>query len=491
VLIRLLTAFQRWRGKPRPGSRLPKGTRVIPFIVAFGFLLEGVDSTGITTAIPDMAASLKVSPVSLNLAITAYILSLAVFIPISGWIADRFGARRVFCAAIAVFTLGSVACGFANSLPMLIGTRVLQGIGGAMMTPVGRLILLRTFPREQLVIAMAYMSIPALVGPMLGPLVGGALSTYAGWRWIFFINVPLGLLGITLGLRFVRDTVAPTRTRFDATGFLICGVALAMFQFTLENVGKPAIPGIVELAVAAGAGLCIALYVWHARRRADPVLDLHLFEIRTFRIANVAGLLSRGSMNAVPFMLPLLLQIGFGYSAIESGAITFLSSLGAFAVKPVSATLLRNLGFCRLLTWNAVAGGFGIAGFAMFGPETSHWLLLPYVMAFGVLRTTQFSAINGLGYSEIPPELLSRSVSLGSVTQQLSNGFGVSVSAALLQMVSQPGMALTTADFHKVFVLMGLFGLTAALGFMRLTPADGVQVSGHRIRRPHAGPKSA
>lgn len=470
-----------WRAGTTPSVTLPKGTRVIPFIVAFGFLLEGIDSTCITTAIPQMAESLNVSPVSLNLAITAYVLSLAVFIPISGWVADRYGSRRVFCAAIIVFTVGSLACGLAQSLPMLVAMRALQGIGGAMMTPVGRLILLRTFSRQQLVVAMAYMSIPSLLGPTIGPLLGGLLTTYANWRWIFLINLPVGLLGIAMTLRYVRDVAPPVRTRFDITGFLVCGAALALLQFTIENIGRHVIPVWSVCLVAAAAVALMVLYIRYARVHQNPVLDLDLFRIRTFRIANVAGGLCRTAMNAAPFMLPLLLQIGFGRSPVESGTITLMLGLGAFTVKPVSSALLRWLGFNRLLTYNAVFAGLAIAGFALFSADTPTWVMIAYVMGFGVFRTMQFTSINGLGYSEIPPELLSRSVSLGGVAQQLTNGFGVSLSAALLNLLATNGEALSVSDLRVTFIAMGLLSIAAVPLFLGLKPTDGAQVSGRVV----------
>lgn len=471
-----------WRSGTTPSIRLPKGTRVIPFIVAFGFLLEGIDSTCITTAIPQMAASLNVSPVSLNLAITAYVLSLAVFIPISGWVADRYGSRRVFCAAIVVFTAGSLACGLANSLPMLVAMRALQGIGGAMMTPVGRLILLRTFSRQQLVVAMAYMSIPSLLGPTIGPLLGGLLTTYANWRWIFLINLPIGILGIIMTLRYVRDVVPPVRTRFDISGFLICAAALALLQFTIENIGRHVLPVWTVIGIAMAAIACMILYIRYARVHTDPVLDLNLFRIRTFSIANGAGGLCRTAMNAAPFMLPLLLQVGFGRSPVESGTITLMLGIGAFTVKPVSSALLRWLGFNRLLTANAVLAGVSIAGFALFSATTPTWVMIAYVMAFGIFRTMQFTSINGLGYSEIPPEQLSRSVSLGGVAQQLTNGFGVSLSAAMLNLLATPGEALSVLDLRITFVMMGLLSIASVPLFMRLQPGDGAQVSGRMVR---------
>lgn len=449
--------------------------------------MEQLDSTIIATAIPAMAESFGEPPVRLNLAITSYILSLAVFIPISGWLADRLGARRVFCAAIVVFTLGSVACGLAQSLPMLVATRVLQGIGGAMMSPVGRLILLRSFPKEQLVTAMAYVSIPALVGPTLGPLVGGALTTYASWRWIFFVNIPVGVVGIALALRYVEDVRSSVPPRFDVLGFLICGAGLGLLQLALETVGRPVLAPATVGAILAAAALCLALYAWHARRHPNPVLDLSLFRIRTFRIGTLTGGLCRVGMNAVPFLMPLMFQLGFGLTALESGLLTFASAIGAMTVKPVSATLLRACGFRRLLGANAVLAALWTAGFALFAPATPHALILAYVTVYGVIRTTQFSAINMVSYADIPPSRLSRSTSLGGVAQQLTLGFGVSLGAALLDTLAGPGGALPPETFRTAFLAMGALVLVSALGFLGLRFQDGSQVSGHRVRPAASG----
>ena len=328
----------------------PRLRLLIPLTVAFAFLMEQLDSTIITTAIPDMAMELHVTPLSMNLAITSYILSLAVFIPVSSWFADRFGTRRVFAGALALFTIGSGLCGLSSSLPVLVLMRVIQGFGGAMMTPVGRLILLRSFPRSELVTAMTYMVVPAVVGPTIGPLLGGLLTTYASWRWLFYVNVPFGLAGIAFCLRFIGDTRMAEPPRFDLPGFLLCGAGLALLQFGLENVGRPMLPryGVV-LLFAAGAG-CLAIFALHALRTSEPALDLRLFKIRTLRVSSLGGGVSRVGINAVPFMLPLMLQLGFGLSPVQSGSLTFVTSLGTLAVRPISATLLRRLGFRNLLT---------------------------------------------------------------------------------------------------------------------------------------------
>lgn len=455
---------------------------LIPLIVAFAFLMEQLDATIVTTAIPDMARSLHVAPLQMNLTITAYVLSLAVFMPLSGWIADRFGARRVFAAALVVFTVASALCGLADSLRALVAMRVLQGFGGAMMTPVGRLVLLRAFPRSQLVTAMTYMTVPAVIGPALGPILGGLLTTYASWRWVFYVNIPIGMVGVLLALRFVEDTRADRQARFDVPGFLLCGAGLGLLQFAFE-VGRLLPPWAVSGLLAAGV-LLLAAYVPYARYRPDAVLDLSLFAIRTFRVSTLAGGLSRVGVNAVPFMLPLLFQIGFGLSPVQSGSLTFVSSLGTLVVRPASAWLMRRFGYRGLLSANGVLCAAIIASFALVQPTTPHWLVFLMILLFGVARSTQFMTTNTLTYADTPPGKLSRSTSLGGVVQQLTVSFGVSIAAALLGVIAGPGRLPDVGDFHDAFLVVALITLASAPGFLRLRPEDGAQVSGYRSRPP-------
>ena len=455
---------------------------LIPLIVAFAFLMEQLDATIVTTAIPDMARSLRVTPLQMNAAITAYILSLAVFMPLSGWIADRFGARRVFAAALVIFTAASALCGLSNSLSMLVAMRVLQGFGGAMMTPVGRLVLLRAFPRNQLVTAMTYMTVPAVIGPALGPLLGGLLTTYASWRWVFYVNIPIGAVGVLLALRFVEDTRADRQARFDLPGFLLCGAGLGLLQFGFENLSHPLLPPLAVSGLLAAGLLLLAAYVPYARGRPDAALDLSLFAIRTFRVSTLAGGLSRIGVNAVPFMLPLLFQIGFGLSPVQSGSLTFVSSLGTLVVRPVSAFLMRRFGYRGLLSVNGVLCAAVIASFALVEPTTPHWLVFLTILLFGVVRSTQFMTTNTLTYADTPASKLSRSTSLGGVIQQLTISFGVSVAAALLGLIAGPGRLPEVADFHDAFLIVALITLASAPGFLRLRPEDGAQVSGYRAR---------
>jgi EmrB/QacA subfamily drug resistance transporter len=453
---------------------------MIPMIVAAAFFMEQLDSTVITTAVPAIARSLRVTPVQMSLAVAAYVLAVAVFIPVSGWFADRFGARRIFVLALAVFTLASALCGIAQDFAMLVAMRILQGLGGAMMTPVGRLILLRSFPRSELMTAMTWVTLPAIMGPVIGPLLGGMLTTYLSWRWIFYVNLPFGLIGMLLAWHFVENVRDAEVAGFDFPGFLMLGGGLGLFQFGMENVSRPVIsvPTIVVTLVAA-----IALLVgfWHyAQRRPAPAVDLGLFRMRSFRIGTLAGGLCRIGMNGVPFLLPLMLQVGFGLSPVASGSITFIGSAGAVMIRTLIAPVLRRHGFRTVLIGSAVAGSVGLAGFSLLGPHTPHWVLLLYVFLFGLTRSTQFMTSNTLAYSDMPDSHLSRATSLGGALQQLSVGFGVSASAVLLSIVSLHSHVLAPARFHEAFLLLAAIPLLAVPGFAALHPQDGANVTGRR-----------
>jgi EmrB/QacA subfamily drug resistance transporter len=463
-------------------QRDPRLRFLIPMVVAVAFLMEQLESTIITTAIPEMASSLGSTPVRMNLAVTTYVLALAIFIPVSGWFADRFGARRVFAAALAIFTLGSIACGAAQNFPMLVATRAVQGFGGAMMTPVGRLILLRSFPRRDLVKAMTYTTLPAILGPVMGPLLGGLLTSYASWRWIFFVNIPFGLVGILLALRFVEDTGRDARTPFDVPGFLLVGAGVALIQFGMEAVGKPFLPSGAVLALLAAAACLLVAFGFYARRVAHPAVDLTLFRQRAFAVGTLAGGLCRIGLNGAPFLLPLMLQVGFGLSPVASGSLTFASSVGAIFVRVLAGRLLRWFGFRTVLAGSAVLGALAVAGFALLEPSTPHWILVGYIFLFGLMRSTQFMTSNTLAYADMPAAQLSRATSVGGVLQQLSVSFGVSASAMVLSLVSGPGEALTPARFHETFLITAIVPLLALPGFLFLRAEDGADVSRHRVK---------
>jgi EmrB/QacA subfamily drug resistance transporter len=453
----------------------------IPLVVGCAFFMEGLDSTMIAVSLPSMAQTLGSTALRLNLVITTYLLSLAVFIPVSGWIADRCGTRRVFCAAVLIFATGSALCGLSTSVPMLLSMRVIQGFGGAMMTPVGRLILLRSFPRAGLVSAMNWMTIPAMVGPTVGPIVGGLLTHYASWRWIFFLNIPMGMLGGSLALWLFEDYRAPAPTRFDITGFLLVGLGLGLLEFAIENLGRPIIAPWAGYACFAVSAAVFWLYYRHARVTPSPVLDLNLFKIKTFRIGSVIGGLCRMGLDATPVLLPLLFQVGFGMSPVQSGLLSFSSTLGAMAVRSFSRTILRVAGFRKTLIMGAILSAATTSGFALLSAGTPSAIIVAAVLISGCIRSIQYLALNTISFAEVPAPLLSRSTSVSGVAQQLARGFGVAIGAALLAIVAG-NHSVTVADFRIVFPLVGLIPLVSVFGFLRLGDADGAEVSGHQAR---------
>ena len=459
---------------PRGALRL-----LIPMIVAVAFMMEQIDTTAITTALPSMAASFGRSAVSLNLAVTAYLISLAVFIPVSGWVADRFGMRRTFVAALAVFTLGSLCCGGAPTFSTFIAMRVVQGMGGAMMTPVGRLILLRSFPKRDLVRAMTYFTVPVVIGPTLGPILGGVITHYLGWRWIFLVNLPVGLIGIAGALRFVREQRLHEPPRFDLPGFLMTGAAFVLLQIAIQCLGeKSYLPLSGTLLLAAI--LIFAAYARYARGRKHPALDLGLLRIPSFRVGVLFGGVSRIGLNAVSFLLPLMLQLGFGYTPIHSGLITFIGSFGTILIRPLVGRMLKPLGFSGLLSLNAAYGALGVAGFALIGRGTPDWMILAWGLLFGVGRGLQFTTLNTVSFVDTPPEKLSRSTAFSGAAQQLTMGLGVAIAATLLKALGHTGTAISVETFHHVFLVMAVLTLFSIPGFLGLSPEAGAAVSGYR-----------
>ena len=363
------------------------GFRTVALIIASAMFMEQLDGTILATALPAMAESFAVSPLHMSVALTSYMLSLAVFIPASGAIADRYGSRNVFRAAIALFTLGSILCGVSGNLPLLVLSRLLQGIGGAMMVPVGRLVLLRSVPKSELVSAMSWLLVPALIGPVVGPPLGGFIVTWVSWRWIFYINVPIGLAGIWLASKYIPDVRLPDKVRFDTLGFVLSGVSLSCLVFGLEMVshGAASVAGSTVLIVG---GLAVgALYVGHARRVEHPILDLSLMRFTTFRLSVIAGSLTRITAGAMPFLLPLMMQLGFGLSAAHSGVVTFVSALGAMLMKATAAPVLRLWGFRATLVWNGVLSMLCVALCAAFRPDWPLWTIYTVLLLSGFFQS--------------------------------------------------------------------------------------------------------
>lgn len=462
-------------------TRLPRQV-LIPLIIACALFMENLDSTVIATALPAIGRSFGEDPLHLSLAITSYLLSLAVFIPASGWVADRFGAKNVFRAAIVVFTLGSIACGLSNSALELVAARVVQGIGGAMMVPVGRLVLLRTVSKAELVRAMAYFTTPALLGPVLGPPVGGFLAMY-DWRLIFFINVPIGIIGIILVTLFIDDVREEERPPLDGWGLLMTGTALASLVFGFETIGREIIPLPATLGLLAfGAGL-LWLYVRHAHRVAAPILDLRLLHIRTFRISLVGGTIFRVGIGAIPFLLPMMLQLGFGMTPLESGLLTFVSAAGALCMKMTATRIIRHFGFRSVLVWNAGISSAFLMAYSLFRPDTPHLAILVLLLVGGYFRSLQFTSLNTLAFADIPPPRMSGASSFSSTAQQLSASLGVATGAVLLNLtlMLRGGDTVAAGDFSWAFAVVGLLSLTSVLMFLRLAPDAGAEVSGHHI----------
>ncbi len=455
---------------------------LIPLVVAAALFMENMDASVIGTALPVIARDLGEDPVILKLALTSYLLSLAVFIPISGWCADRFGARPLFQIAISIFIVSSLCCALASNLVELILARALQGVGGAMMVPVGRLILLRSVPKSQMVQAMAYLTIPALFAPMVGPPIGGYVATFYDWRWIFWINVPFGLLAITLAGLYMPNVKGELTTRLDWTGFALSGIGLSTLIFGFTIAGRDALPAAVAPALIVVGISMLAGYVFHARRTEHPILDLNLLKVATFHTSVAGGGMFRLGIGAIPFLLPLMLQVGFGLSALDSGLITFASAFGALIMKFTAPTILRRYGFRQVLTVNAlICAGF-LASYSLFTPETSHIVIVLVLLVGGFFRSLQFTSLNAVAYSDISTEMMSRATALVAVVQQLFISAGVAVGAFAIEISRwwRGDVELAPSDFSFAFLVIAALSAAASLLHLRLSPDAGSAVSGQR-----------
>ncbi|MBR0799074.1 MFS transporter [Bradyrhizobium jicamae] len=456
--------------------------RLIPLIVATALFMENMDSTVIATSLPAIAADIGTSPLTLKLAITSYLLSLAVFIPASGWTADRFGPRIVFAGAVGVFILGSIGCALSGSVTDFVFARILQGLGGAMMTPVGRLVLLRSVDKSALVNAMAWVTVPALVGPVIGPPLGGFITTYFSWHWIFLINIPIGLLGIFMALKYIDPIKSVDPERFDLYGLVLAGIGLAGIAFGLSVAGLNLLPWPIVAALVGIGTVSMTLYVIHARRTGSPVLDFSLLRLPTMRASIIGGFMFRLGIGALPFLLPLLMQVGFGLSPFQSGLVTFASAVGAMGMKTLAARIIRTFGFRNMMTVNAVVSSAFLAACALFTVTTPLLLIFIILVVGGFFRSLQFTAINTVAYAEIEAEQMSRATTLVSVNQQLAVSAGVAVGAFSVEttLALQHQTELAAGVFAPAFVVVSLISAASAWFFRQMPSDAGHEISGRK-----------
>ena len=466
--------------------------RIVPLIVAVALFMENMDSTVIATSLPAIAADIGTNPLALKLAVTSYLLSLAVFIPVSGWTADRFGARTVFRAAIAVFMLGSIGCALSGSLSEFVVARIVEGMGGAMMTPVARLILVRSVDRRELINAMVWVTLPALIGPLIGPALGGFITTFISWHWIFLINIPIGLAGIALATIFIEDVRAQTPDPFDPLGAVLAGLGIGGLAFGGSLLGLNFLPTSVVLAlIVVGAGAAYA-YVLHARRTPAPVLDLSLLEIPTMRAAVVGGFIYRSGIGAMPFLLPLLLQLGFNLTAFQSGLITLSNVVGAMGMKTVIPFILRRYGFRRVLVVNALISAALVAACATFTPGVSFAWIVGVLIVGGFFRSLEFTSLNTIAYADVDNRRMSRATSLVAVAQQVSISVGVAIGAQAVDLTlwARGRDTITAADFQPAYLTIAVIAGCACFVFARM-PADAGAELARRSAAPAASPTEA
>lgn len=453
--------------------------RLLPLIVATALFIENMDSSAIATSLPAIARDLGTDPIALKLALTSYLLALAVFIPVSGWIGDRFGARTTFVAAIGVFLVGSLGCAVSVSLPTLIAARFVQGMGGALMVPVGRLLLLRTIPKHELLRALSWLTIPALVAPMIGPPLGGMISTWFDWRWIFLINLPFGLLGIALAWRYVPNLREPPGP-LDRVGFALSGLGLALAMFGFSSLGRQQGSNLAAGVTLALGLLLLAAYVVHAGRHPRPLIDLRLFRLPSFRAGVLGGALFRIGIGAIPFLLPLMLQLGFGMTPLESGLLTFASAAGALVMKTLAARILKQFGFRRVLVWNALLSAVLLGAYGLFRADTPGAVIIALLLIAGSFRSLQFTSLNAISYDEVEPARMSQASSLSGMMQQLSLAMGVALGGYALQLAAslggRPDMA--AENFTIAFAVVAACAALSALMMRRLPQEAGAVMAG-------------
>lgn len=444
----------------------------LPWIAAMAFFMQALDATILNTALPAIAQSLNRSPLAMQSAIISYTLTVAMLIPASGWLADRFGTRRVFMLAVSLFTLGSLACALSTSLASLVTFRVLQGIGGAMMMPVARLALLRAYPRSELLPVLNFVTMPGLVGPILGPVLGGVMVTWATWHWIFLINIPIGITGLLYARKYMPNFTTP-RKRFDTGGFFLFGLSLVLFSCGMELFGEKIVASWQAGVVIVSGVMLFLLYIRHARRHPTPLISLNLFRTRTFSVGIAGNIASRLGTGCVPFLMPLMLQVGFGYSALIAGCMMAPTAMGSILAKSLVTRVLRRLGYRKTLVGITLFIGLMIAQFSLQSPAMEVWLLILPLFILGMAMSTQFTAMNTITLADLTDENASSGNSVLAVTQQLSISLGVAVSAAVLRFYEGFEGNNIVEQFHNTFITMGVITLISAFTFMLLRPKDG------------------
>jgi EmrB/QacA subfamily drug resistance transporter len=464
--------------------------RLLPWLVAVGLFMESLDTTILNTAVPAIANALAVPPLSMKAVLASYTLSLAVFIPVSGWMANRYGTRRVFASAIGIFTLGSVLCGISNNIHWLVAFRILQGSGGAMMLPVGRLTLIRTFAKSELINATSFVAIPSLVGPMLGPVIGGAIVAYLHWRVIFFVNIPIGLCGLYMVYRHLPDYRESRNYPLDMVGLALFSSGVALLSYVLEVFGETNLSGGEMLGLLSISGVLLAAYGLHAKRTVHPLLRLKLLSIRTFRISVSGNLFTRLGIGGIPFLLPLLYQVGLGFSPIKSGLLIMPQAIAAMSLKLTMPLILKRFGYRAVLITNTLMLGIMIMLFATIDLATPVWLIAMMAFAYGFLTSLQYTSMNTLAYADVVAQEASGASTIASTVQQMAVSFGVAT-ASLAAALFIPDHSRATAPqmIHGIHIaLLALAALTvvSTMVFARLRAQDGASVSRHKSPAPPA-----
>jgi len=457
---------------------------VVPAIIGAALMMQTLNATVLANALPTMARSLHEDPVHLSAAISTYLLAGAVFLPISGWAADRFGAKRIFLFAIVGYASACAGCGLARSLPQLLMARFCAGAAGAMMGPVGRLVLLRSTPKHNLVRAMSVLTMPALLGPVIGPPIGGLIVTYGSWRWIFFLNLPVAMLGVGLVTRFIPNVRESGVRRLDWLGVLLTGLGMAGIVYGFENLGRGFLPVWIVVAMMGGGAVLLATYVWHARHTPHAILDLNLFRLSTFRASIVGGAFMRMGMGAMPFMMALLLQVAFGLSPLQAGLMTFASAAAALVMKTCAPPILARFGFKMTLSVNAVIVAGTFMAYGLFKPSTPHWLIYVILLTGGFFRSLQFTALNGVAFADVTQPQMSRATTMSTMGQQLSQSVGIGIAATLLRliMINAHVRRLSADQLAPAFVVIGAVSLISLLFFWTLPENAGEDLHSARGR---------